>query len=322
MDRGAEARLRGCWVDVVDAILAPAATDEAWRGRSRPWGRRRSPARKWSSCTSSKISAHALPGVSAGITAIFEKPPHVLRRERRRLFQLGLHLDSAHRLRRRPRAVAAVLSDTGKLLHREPDAPTTERLVGHTQRVHHNGSTKSSDSDESSALDLWPALLDGRFSVVARKNGTRNEHVVLDNPPEARAFRTLSSREVAALRLASQGMSNKLVAYGLGVSQSAVTDHLTSAAAKIGVASRIELLSIAALVTGNECAGMSDALLGEAEVSILAMLERGFSNKAIAEARSRSVRTIANQVAALPRKTKASSPRELAVRASANAGGE
>jgi DNA-binding CsgD family transcriptional regulator len=54
--------------------------------------------------------------------------------------------------------------------------------------------------------------------------------------------------------------------------------------------------------------------LTAAEREILELLERGLSNDEIARLRNRSIRTVANQVAALLRKTKTRSRRELVAR--------
>lgn len=51
-----------------------------------------------------------------------------------------------------------------------------------------------------------------------------------------------------------------------------------------------------------------------AEAEVLELLERGLSNERIAALRRRSVRTIANQMASLLRKTGATSRRQLATR--------
>lgn len=60
-------------------------------------------------------------------------------------------------------------------------------------------------------------------------------------------------------------------------------------------------------------ADLADNALTDAEREVLELLQHGLSNKEIAKRRSRSVRTIANQVASLLRKTKSSSRRALLV---------
>lgn len=261
--------------------------------------------------------AHPVPGIVTAIGLSFERKPEVGRHAQRVMTQLALHLDAAHRLRLRPDRVLAVLSESGRMLFREPDAPSTDDLTAQVLRIRRARSREYRSRTEGVAL--WSALLHGRVSLVPRRNGSRIEYVVLANPHETQAFRALSEAEASALRLASQGISNKLVAYGLGLSQPAVSMHLSRAASKIGLASRPELVRVAALLVRDERSEMSDAVLTKSEREILTLLERGMSNNEIASLRSRSVRTIANQVASLLKKTRASSRRELLVRAARSA---
>jgi DNA-binding CsgD family transcriptional regulator len=181
--------------------------------------------------------------------------------------------------------VLAVLSDRGRITYCQDDAP-----------------------------DVWPALVDGRASIVARSVGMREEYLIIENSPAVRPARALSPGEAETLRLASQGMSNKLMAYGLGISSTAVSRHLASATNKLGLASRSELIRVAALLVPDDRPETTDALLTSAEREILVLLQRGLSNQEIANVRDRSVRTIANQVASLLRKTGSGSRRELTVR--------
>jgi len=51
---------------------------------------------------------------------------------------------------------------------------------------------------------------------------------------------TLRERQIAGY--AAMGHSNKLIAYELGVSESTVATHLSTAAQKMGVRTRVELI--------------------------------------------------------------------------------
>lgn len=113
------------------------------------------------------------------------------------------------------------------------------------------------------------------------------------------------------MSLVSKGLASKAVAYALGISEAAVSRRLATAAAKLGFVSRGELVRIAAILTMDPRAHMGAADLTPAEQEILRMLELGLSNADVARARARSVRTIANQVASLLRKTGAPSRRAL-----------
>lgn len=163
-------------------------------------------------------------------------------------------------------------------------------------------------------MAVWSALQRGHVSLMPRTAGTRIEYLVLHNPPEAHSLRALSLEESSTLRLACRGVSNKLIGYALGLSPATVSGRLASAASKIGLASRTELIRLAAFLVRDERGEMSDGVLSGAERDILLLLRRGLSNREIAGLRSRSVRTIANQVAALLRKTQSASRRELLVR--------
>ena len=107
-------------------------------------------------------------------------------------------------------------------------------------------------------------------------------------------------------------MSAKLVAYALGIAEPTVSNRLWSAASKMGLATRMELVRIAAMLTRDPRARFQDIALTTAERDILGLLAQGLSNREIATIRSRSVCTIANQVAKLLHKTKSPTRRALA----------
>jgi DNA-binding NarL/FixJ family response regulator len=75
----------------------------------------------------------------------------------------------------------------------------------------------------------------------------------------------------------------------------------------------MELVRLAAMLTRDPRARFTEIALTDAERDVLDLLQNGLSNEQIASMRSRSVRTIANQVASLLRKTKSGSRRELVV---------
>lgn len=257
------------------------------------------------------LVVHPLPGLVTGIDVVFNERTPISPADRRLLFQFSAHLDSAHRLRERAESVVAVLDEQGRLVHREDTAPP--ELDAHAKRVMQARATR-----ELSGMALWPALLEGRLSIVPRRTGTRTELYVLENPQDTHHFRALSDREAAVLRLACQGMTNVSIAYWEGISEPTVSRALASAAWKAGAASRVELVRIAAVLLRDERSEMNDVVLTAAERDILELLQRGLSNPEIAAARSRSVRTIANQVAAILHKTSSDSRRSLVTRADPN----
>jgi DNA-binding NarL/FixJ family response regulator len=149
---------------------------------------------------------------------------------------------------------------------------------------------------------------------VPKVEGTQTHYVLFENGLLFAGARALTKRERDVLQFAARGLPSKLIAYGLGIAESTVSTHLESATAKLGLLSRIELVRLAALLTQDERATLDDDALTQAESEVLELLRRGLSNRQIAAARMRSVRTIANQVASLLKKMNEPSRRSLIVR--------
>jgi DNA-binding NarL/FixJ family response regulator len=162
---------------------------------------------------------------------------------------------------------------------------------------------------------FWCGLVAGQLHLVERAAGTeRCFLVVSDGTPLGRP-RPLSASEIAVVRMAVRGETAKLIASALGISAARVSSRLASAAAKLGAGSRTNLLRLASAMTGGDArAEVATNSLTRAERAVLDLVQQGLSNAAIAKARRRSVRTIANQVASILRKTNAWSRRELVVR--------
>jgi DNA-binding NarL/FixJ family response regulator len=108
-------------------------------------------------------------------------------------------------------------------------------------------------------------------------------------------------------------MSGKQVAYALGIAQTLVSRALSSAALKLGFTERTDLLRCAAAMGTSAPTLTPNEPLSVAEVDVLELVQLGHSNKTIAELRSRSVATVANQVSSILRKTGAVNRRALMV---------
>jgi DNA-binding CsgD family transcriptional regulator len=257
------------------------------------------------------VVVHPEPGVALVLLDALPAPASVTRNERSVLTQLGLHLENAYRLRRRPAVARGRVRVGGRVdLERALDE-LGPALAAQAKDI--ESARRPARQRDGAALDLWRALVGGRFSLVPEvENGSRS-YLVVENPPRSQAMRALSRREASVLELAARGVTAKLVSYGLGLSPSQVSGAMRSAAAKVGVATRLDLVRVAAMLTGDFRAGAPPATLTEAEGAIFELLRQGLSNSQIAALRSRSVRTIANQVASLLRKTHSPSRRALLV---------
>jgi len=123
----------------------------------------------------------------------------------------------------------------------------------------------------------------------------------------------LTARELRVLDIAIRGVPTKALAYEVGVSSSTISRWLAEAARKLGLESRLALLREAARCAATEPRDFTQ--LTPAEREVLALVCAGLSNAAIARLRSRSERTIANQVASMLRKTESDSRRALVIAA-------
>ncbi len=256
------------------------------------------------------IHAYPEPGTVMVMNALTERPIALSRHARERLARIGLHLGTSYRLRRRPEIVKAELDMHGRVLHRTDDAPPSRLLSAHAERVERARDRRG--TDPGSAVDLWPALVAGHLSLVERGSGRSRRYLVVENGTNAQATRALTSTEIDVLAHASRGLTTKLISYALGISPSVVSARMASAASKIGASSRLDLVRLAAMVTRDpRTTPTGTTTLTAAERDVLELLQHGLSNAQIAQIRSRSVRTIANQVASLLSKTNSHTRRAL-----------
>jgi DNA-binding CsgD family transcriptional regulator len=255
------------------------------------------------------LVGHPEPGVIVTLAVAVDRPTKLTRHERRLLAQLTLHLESAYRLRKRPEQIEGILASDGTILHWQGDASDRAVFPALVQRV--ESSRARAGRLAPTAIDLWEALAAGRLSIVERVEGSRRHYVLLENTPSGRLHRALTKREVEVVRMAARGLPVKLIAYGLGLSSPTVSNALRNAAAKLGLASRLDLVRVASLLGEGPSRAVDPASLTRSEREVFDLVRSGASNEEIASLRSRSVRTIANQVAAVLRKTK--SPTRRAV---------
>lgn len=255
---------------------------------------------------------HPDPGLAA---VMYFVSPHELVmtvRQRRRLTQAALHLEAALRARVRPSCVLAEVMPDGQIAHLEHGAPAASVLSDRVRRIE-RARTRRQRNDPD-ALDLWTALVSGQASLVERVDGARRSYLVVENALARQPIRALTRGELDVVTQTARGLPAKLVAYSLGISQPAVSSRLESAAGKLGAATRLELVRFAAMFARDPRARFAETALTAAERAILQLLHRGLSNGEIARLRSRSVRTIANQVANLLRKTASPTRRALVTR--------
>jgi DNA-binding CsgD family transcriptional regulator len=97
--------------------------------------------------------------------------------------------------------------------------------------------------DPEEALEIWRALVEGRWSMVDWFDSDGRRFVLAHpNPPDLRDPRGLSERERQVATYASLGETNKLISYRLGISQPKVSTTLKMAMHKLGVQTRPQLV--------------------------------------------------------------------------------
>jgi DNA-binding CsgD family transcriptional regulator len=193
-------------------------------------------------------------GNPAGPGCLIMAPFRVSVRARARTCELwtriAAHLAAAVRLRRGVAAheaprVEAVLSPSGRVEHaegvaREADARSALSF-GASRMDRARGSLRRRDPHE--AVALWSALVEGRWSLVEHFDHDGRRYVLARrNETSAAKLRGLTFLERQVLTLAAMGHTNKLIAYQLGISLSAVAMRLSRAAKKLGVRTRVQLM--------------------------------------------------------------------------------
>jgi len=94
------------------------------------------------------------------------------------------------------------------------------------------------------ARDATPQEIDAAVhAVFAGLVVTAPEYVPETHPPSDEPLEPLSAREREVLDLVAEGLSNKLIAHQLNISEHTVKTHVASIFAKLGASSRTEAVS-------------------------------------------------------------------------------
>jgi DNA-binding CsgD family transcriptional regulator len=169
---------------------------------------------------------------------------------------IAAHVASAFRVRRqlaeareslqgRAPPPEAILQPDGRLKHAEPSA------AGGEAREHLRAAVVALDRargplrqrDPEQAIELWKALVAGRWSLVEHFESDGRRYVVAHrNDARVPDARGLTERECQVLAYVALGHSNKMVGYELGLSTSTVAGHLASARTKLRLPSSRALL--------------------------------------------------------------------------------
>lgn len=97
--------------------------------------------------------------------------------------------------------------------------------------------------DPEKALEMWTALVRGRWSTVDWFDADGRRYLLgVPNPPGVSDPRGLTEREMQVLSYVFFGLTNKMVGYHLGISKGRVSALLSSSMRKLGVETRAQLI--------------------------------------------------------------------------------
>lgn len=187
--------------------------------------------------------------VGAPLPSVARTPPTV----RRAWTRVAAHIAAGLRLRDQltspnpMQGAEAILSPSGRVEHAEADAREADARTRLRQAALNIDRARSRlrRDDPDQALELWRALVSGRWSLLEHfERDGRRYLVARRNEPGVTDPRALSQRERQVTWCAALGHPNKLIGYELGLSLSSVASHLAAASRKLGVSSRAELVSL------------------------------------------------------------------------------
>lgn len=200
-------------------------------------------------------------GVGVHICAPLPEVRRLTPRARERWQMLGAHIASAFRLRQGLKALESGSNRTPTALPRRAEAVLdvgSFRIVDHVgraegrpvlERLRRAASTVDRArsglrrEDPAQALDIWKALVSGRWSMVDWfDTDGRRFFLAIPNSPELPDPRGLTEQESQVVSYLLLGDTNKLIAYRLGLSASRVSGLLRSAMQKLGVKTKAQLL--------------------------------------------------------------------------------
>jgi DNA-binding CsgD family transcriptional regulator len=176
-------------------------------------------------------------------------PARMAPRTKAVLTRIALHLAAAARLRQRAKvaswldAADAVFTARGRLEHvgapcGDPELASSALPSAVEKRL----AAGAERADPVRALDLWRALVAGRWSIVDHVDRDGKRFILARrNDPAVREPAALTARQRLVAVYAAWGHSNRLIAYETGLSQSAISTELRTVLRKLRLSSRAEL---------------------------------------------------------------------------------
>jgi len=199
-------------------------------------------------------------GSGVAIVAPLEEVSRLSHHEAQRWQMLAAHVETGHRLRQ-GLATTDAGEDTGTDLPHDAEAifdAKSFRITDAVGRAQERSATtrlrdaavtvdrargKMRETDPDGALEIWKALVRGRWSMVDWFDSDGRRFVLaIPNSPHTTDPRGLTEREDQVVASAVFGHTNKMIAYRLGLSKSRVSLLLRNAMRKLDVRTRPQLV--------------------------------------------------------------------------------
>jgi DNA-binding CsgD family transcriptional regulator len=184
------------------------------------------------------------------VTVTCARPRRIHDAEQALWHRIAIHWSAGWRLAgRAPDAdaadVEAILTSEGKVAHASGPGATKQghELLRQATRDIDRARSRKGRSDPLEALALWQGLLAGRWSLVERfDTDGRRFMLACRNEPGLPASASLTRRQRQVVFYASLGLSNKEIAYALGLAENTISAHLSGGLARLRIKSRAELI--------------------------------------------------------------------------------
>jgi DNA-binding CsgD family transcriptional regulator len=180
------------------------------------------------------------------------EPVKVTPKARTRWQSLQRHITAVFRVRQQ---IAAGCFDEDSAAFFEPDGdcvsrgPTDEGIRERLRCAIREWETNRSARTQKQRVSVehyWENVLSGRWALVDRFDSDGRRHIVaLPVSKVADSLRGLSRRQRDVMCLLAEGYSNKVIAFELGISESAVSSHLNNIFRKFGIEDRPSAIRVA-----------------------------------------------------------------------------
>jgi len=199
-------------------------------------------------------------GVGVAVVAPLPEVTTLSQQEAQRWQMLAAHVEAGHRLRQGiadgdaeregkqalPHDAEAIL-DAGNFRVTEAVGPAKNRTTAKRLRdaavAVDRARGKMRNTNPDNALEIWKALVRGRWSMVDWFDTDGRRFVLaIPNSPDVTDPRGLSERERQVVSYAVLGHSNKMIAYRLGLSRSRISTLLRSSMRKMGFRTHSQLV--------------------------------------------------------------------------------